>query len=109
MVSYSASIRRRDGATLGQTSSRKMAQRLLEYTTKHYSESGGDSMKVLRQRLVQAGIFDQRAVAVFFLVRTTLAIALATTVFFVVPMIRPLRRTGTPSNVVIGGWFGGKP
>ena len=37
-------------------SSRKLAQRLLEYTTKHYSESGGDSMKVLRQRLVQAGI-----------------------------------------------------
>ena len=69
-------------------SSRRLAQRLLEYTTKHYSESGGDTMKVLRQRLVQAGIFDPRAVAMFFLIRTTLAIGLAGTMFVVLPMFK---------------------
>jgi tight adherence protein C len=69
-------------------SSRKMAQRLLEYTTKHYTESGGDTMKVLRQRLVQAGIFDPRAVARFFLVRTALAIGLAGTLFVMLPMFK---------------------
>jgi tight adherence protein C len=69
-------------------SSRKMAQRLLEYTTKHYSESGGDSMKVLRQRLVQAGIFDPRAVAMFFMIRTALALGLAGAMFVLLPMFR---------------------
>jgi tight adherence protein C len=69
-------------------SSRKMAQRLLEYTTKHYTESGGDTMKVLRQRLVQAGIFDPRAVAMFFLVRTALAIGLAGALFVMLPMFK---------------------
>src|SRR5690242_7069920 len=69
-------------------SSRKLAQRLLEYTTKHYSESGGDSMKVLRQRLVQAGIFDPRAIAMFFIIRAVLALGLAAAVFVLLPMFR---------------------
>jgi len=69
-------------------SSRKLAQRLLEYTNRHYSESNGDTMKVLRQRLVQAGIFDPRGVAMFFLVRTALAIGLSAALFFVLPMVK---------------------
>jgi tight adherence protein C len=69
-------------------SSRKLAQRLLEYTSKHYSESSGDSMKVLRQRLVQAGIFDPRAVAMFFLIRAALALVLAGLMFFALPMFK---------------------
>src|SRR5690242_9327837 len=69
-------------------SSRKLAQRLLEYTNKHYSESSGASMKVLRQRLVQAGIFDPRAIAMFFLVRAVLALGLAAAVFVLLPMFR---------------------
>ena len=43
------------------------AQKLLEYTTKHYSSVDNKDMKVLRRRLVQAGIYDPRAPAVFFL------------------------------------------
>jgi tight adherence protein C len=69
-------------------SSRKLAQRLLEYTNKHYSESSGASMKVLRQRLVQAGIFDQRAIAMFFIIRAVLALGLAAAVFVLLPMFR---------------------
>src|SRR5688500_9073033 len=47
-------------------SSLKAAQRVLEYTTKHYSDSNSENMKVLRRRMLQAGIFDGRAVAWFF-------------------------------------------
>jgi tight adherence protein C len=87
-------------------SSRKMAQRLLEYTTKHYSASDGAAMKVLRQRLVQAGIFDPRAVAMFFLVRAALAIGLAVTLFLVMPMIKPTSTTVLWLVVIVGGIVG---
>ena len=42
------------------TSSMKAVQRLIDYTTKHYSASDKDKgdMKVLRRRMIQAGIFD---------------------------------------------------
>jgi ABC-type glycerol-3-phosphate transport system substrate-binding protein len=54
-------------------SSVQAVTRLLESTTKHYSESNDDTMKVLRRRLVQAGIYEPRAVALFFISRTALA------------------------------------
>ena len=53
-------------------SSFKAAQRVLEYTTKHYSSGSTDEIKVLRRRMTQAGIYDPRAVAYFFLGRTAL-------------------------------------
>jgi tight adherence protein C len=87
-------------------SSRKLAQRLLEYTSKHYSESGGDSMKVLRQRLVQAGIFDPRAVAMFFIVRTVLAVGIATALFFAVPMLKSINGNVIWMAVIAGGIAG---
>ena len=40
---------------------------LLEYTTKHYSGTDDDNMKVLHRRLIQSGIYDPRAVAGFFI------------------------------------------
>jgi tight adherence protein C len=81
-------VRNADSRRSLRYSSRKLAQRLLEYTSKHYSESSGDSMKVLRQRLVQAGIFDPRAVAMFFLIRAALALVLAGLMFFALPMFK---------------------
>jgi tight adherence protein C len=87
-------------------SSRKLAQRLLEYTNKHYSESGDDSMKVLRRRLVQAGIFDARAVAMFFIVRTALAICIAAALFFVVPMFKSTSSSVLWMAVIAGGIAG---
>jgi tight adherence protein C len=65
----------------------KAAQRLIDRTTKHYSASDDKSMKMLRQRLVQAGIFDPRAVGFFFLTRGMLAISLAALAFFMVPAL----------------------
>jgi tight adherence protein C len=68
-------------------SSRQAAARLIEYTTQHYAASNGDSMKVLRTRLIQAGIYDPRAVAFFFIGRAVLAVGLAAAVFAIVPLI----------------------
>ena len=38
---------------------------LIEYTTKHYSAANDENMKVLRRRLIQAGIYDPRARRLF--------------------------------------------
>jgi len=66
-------------------SSLRAAQRLLEYTTKHYSVSNTENMKVLRRRMLQAGIFDSRAVAWFFIARTALALVCAAAAFLLLP------------------------
>lgn len=68
-------------------SSVKAATRLLEYTNKHYSAASAGEMKVLRRRLVQAGIFDSRAVGFFFIARTVLAVGGAIGTFFALPML----------------------
>src|SRR5262249_5023416 len=65
----------------------KAAQRLLERTTKHYSSMDDKNMKALRQRLVQAGIFDARAVGFFFLTRVVLAVAFAAIGFLCGPLM----------------------
>jgi tight adherence protein C len=68
-------------------SSLRAVSQLLDYTTKHYSEANDENMKMLRRRLVQAGIYDQRGVAFFFIARTALAVGLAAAVFVARPMI----------------------
>lgn len=117
-VRVRSSVKRRTARILDETarnadsrrslrySSRRLAQQLLEYTNKHYSESSGDTMKVLRRRLVQAGIFDPRGVAVFFLVRTALAVGFAAALFVVMPMIRPTGGTVLWLVVIAGGIAG---
>jgi tight adherence protein C len=67
--------------------SMKAAQRLIDRTTKHYSALDDKNMKMLRQRLIQAGIFDARAVGFFFLARGMLAITLAALAFVMVPAL----------------------
>jgi tight adherence protein C len=73
-----------DQASLRRTSL-KAVQRLLDYTTKHYGSADDGNMKMLRRRLIQAGIFDPRAVGYFFVGRVLLAIVLAIAAFLVVP------------------------
>jgi tight adherence protein C len=68
-------------------SSIKAAKQLLDYTTKHYSTGDKKDMKVLRRRLVQAGIYDPRGVGFFFLARTGLAVGLALAVFVFAPAL----------------------
>ena len=68
-------------------SSLKAVTQLIEYTTKHYSSTNDEKMKVLRRRLIQAGIYDPRAVGYFFFLRLTLAVGLAVAVFLAHPLI----------------------
>ncbi len=75
-----------DGRSLRHTSVRA-AQRLIDRTTKHYSAFDDKTMKMLRRRLVQAGIFDPRAVGFFFLARGILAVTMAGVAFIMVPVL----------------------
>jgi tight adherence protein C len=67
-------------------SSFKLAQRLIEYATKHYAVGSEDDTKVLRSKMIKAGIFDPRAMGYFFMGRTVLAIGLATAMYFFAPV-----------------------
>jgi tight adherence protein C len=67
--------------------SRVAAQRLIDYTSKHYSgEKTGDT-KELRRRLIQAGYLDARAPAFFFLARIIAGAAFAVAAFLTMPML----------------------
>jgi tight adherence protein C len=82
----------------------RAAQRLIDRTTKHYSSMDNKGMKMLRQRLVQAGIFDARAVGFFFLTRGILAVALGGLAFMLAPLTG---KAGLQWPLVgIGGLFG---
>jgi len=52
-------------------------------------------MKVLRRRMIQAGIFDARAVGYFFVARTALAVGLAVATFF---LLRWCGRSAAPCS-----------
>jgi len=68
-------------------SSLKAVTQLLEYTTKHYATTDDTNSKILRTRLIQAGIYDQRGVAYFFIARTALAVGLAFVMFAFGPLV----------------------
>jgi tight adherence protein C len=105
ITEYSANASEERGL---QRSTVKAVQRLLDYTTKHYTRSDKDQgeMKVLRRRMIQAGIYDARAVAFFFVARTALAIALAVMVFVFLPLLRSLPPAGFWLAVIVGGIAG---
>jgi tight adherence protein C len=86
----------------------KAVQSLLDYTTKHYAATDKDKgeMKVLRRRMVQAGIFDPRAIAYFFVARTALAVGLGIAAFVLVPMFVSLTSSMFWLTVIVGGIIG---
>ena len=89
-----------------QHSSQKTVAKLIESTTKHYGSANDENMKVLRRRLVQAGIYDPRGVAFFFIARTALAIGLAAATFLLLPLVRPTGGTFFWLMVMAGGVAG---
>ena len=68
-------------------SSLKAIQRVLDYTSKHYEAGDKGDGKVLRRRMVQAGIYNPQAVAMFFVARTGLAVGLAVAAFVGLPLV----------------------
>jgi tight adherence protein C len=89
-------------------SSVKAVQRLLDYATRHYAVTDKDKgeMKVLRRRMIQAGIFDARAGAYFFLARTLFAVGLAAAVFVFMPLFVSLSGSLFWLAVILGGILG---
>jgi tight adherence protein C len=63
-------------------------------------------MKILRRRLVQAGILDPRGVAYFFLARAGLAVGFATAMFMFVPIVFDRGATSFWLFVMVGGLLG---
>ena len=82
--------------------SKVATQRLIEYTTKHYSGENAGDVKELRRRLIQAGYLDARAPALFFLARAVAAIALAAVAFFAAPYVMRAD-SGAFLPMVLGG------
>jgi tight adherence protein C len=87
-------------------SSLKAVTQLLEYTTKHYSTANDENMKVLRRRLIQAGIYDPRGVAFFFIGRTALAVGIAVIIFLFRPMLMSHGTSFLWLMVIVGGIAG---
>ncbi len=87
-------------------SSLKAVTQLIEYTTKHYSSTNDENMKVLQRRLIQAGIYDPRGVAFFFIARTALAVGIAAAVFAARPMIISHGSTFFWLMLIVGGIAG---
>jgi tight adherence protein C len=87
-------------------SSLKAVQRLLDYTTKHYAAGNSGDAKILRRRMIEAGIFNPKAVAYFFVARTALAVGLAAAAFAVLPMFLAQSSSMHWLTVMIAGIVG---
>jgi tight adherence protein C len=81
-------------------SSMKTVRKLIEYTAKHYKVTDNENTKVLRRRLTQAGYFEPRAVAYFFLARAAVAVALTGAAFLGLPLL------GIPGNSAFWAFVG---
>jgi len=84
----------------------RAAQRLIEYTTKHYSAVDNDNVKMLRRRLMQAGIYSPHGAAYFFIARGLGAVTLGFAAFLVLPMIGFGGKATFWLFVMAGGLFG---
>ena len=87
-------------------SSLKAVTQLIEYTTKHYATANDENMKTLRRRLVQAGIYDQRGVAFFFIARTILALGFAVAILVGLPLLTATGGSFPWLMVIVGGVAG---
>jgi len=97
---------RRGSSRSLQNSSAKTVSKLIEYTTKHYGTANEENLKVLRRRMIQAGIYDPRAVAFFFIARLVLAVGLAFAAFVLLPLVRPAAGPVFWMMVMAGGFIG---
>jgi tight adherence protein C len=86
VIGHGDAIGGAEGPRSIKNSSLKAARRVIEYTTRHYASDDGAEMKVLRRRMLLAGIYNPHAVAYFFLGRTMLAVGLGLLVFLFAPI-----------------------
>jgi tight adherence protein C len=89
-----------------QFSSARTAQRLIDYVTKHYTSADGENVKVLRRRMLQAGIYDPHAVAYYFMARAGCALIFTMVVYFVFPLVGRAGNSGFWLFLICGGLAG---
>lgn len=65
----------------------KASQKLIDYTTRHFSDKDEGQAKELRRRLIQAGFLEPRAPALFFLTRIAFALLLLGAAWLAVPIL----------------------
>jgi tight adherence protein C len=82
-----------------------VARKLVDYTTKHYASEGKDT-KVLRNRMLQAGVYEPHAVAYFFIARTGMALGIAVVLIFVLPLLGMGGKSSFWLCVMLGGLLG---
>ncbi len=87
-------------------SSLRAAQKLVDYATKHYASVENNDMKVLRRRLMQAGIYDPHGAAYFFIARAIAAVGLATGAFFGLPLLGLAGKTSFWLFIIVAGVAG---
>jgi len=84
----------------------RAAQRVLDYANKHYASLGTDDMRILRKRLLNAGIYNPQAVAYFFLARAACALGLGAAAFVVAPLIGISAGMNFWLSLIFGGMVG---
>jgi tight adherence protein C len=90
-----------DPRSLRHASSR-MAQRLIDYTTRHYSTEQDSNKQQLRRRLMQAGFFDPRAPVFFIIGRVVFAVLFGAVAIVASPLL-----LSQDSNLTwVSIWFG---
>jgi tight adherence protein C len=99
-----------DDAVSGRRSLRysglRAAQKLIDYTTKHYTAVDSQDVKLLRARLIQAGVYSPHGAAYFFLARGAGAVALGVAAFVVLPMFGFATNLSFWLFVIAGGVLG---
>ena len=99
-----------DGASGGRRSLRgsgaNTASKLVAYATKHYASADSQDVKVLRRRLIAAGIYDPLGATYFFMARAGMAVGLAAAAFFVLPLLGLEAKTSFWLFVICGGLLG---
>jgi tight adherence protein C len=89
-----------------QRSGMRAAQRIVDYANKHYASLGTEELKLLRRRLLNAGIYNPQAVAYFFLARALGAVVLAALAFFLAPLFGISGGTSLWLSLICGGVAG---
>ena len=69
----------------------RVVQQLVEKAARKVLPSDEANLKVLRQDLIRAGIFDEKAVGIYFLSRLAIALSLCAAAFFAAPSMFPER------------------
>ncbi|HXW41577.1 MAG TPA: type II secretion system F family protein [Xanthobacteraceae bacterium] len=84
----------------------KAAHKLVDYAAKHYASLDSGDVKILRRRLIEAGVYDPHGAAYFFIARIALALGVAAGAFFALPLFGFAATASFWLFVVAGGVFG---